>query len=205
VVVKRDGLTHRQRQALATREQVANAARRLFAERGYVATTIAAISEAADIPAQTIYSSFGNKGAILTEISQMWMAESDTRELHNQALAEPDPAQRVRMVAHLQRRQLDAGNDVITIYQEAARADQHMAAVLNHVLASREGEIRKLIDSLAPHLAPGLTVEEAMDRFLACSVVEVFRTLVHERGWTSDQYETWLADLLVVQLLGYLP
>ena len=45
------GPTHRQRQAAATRRQIAAAARQLFAERGYVATTIAAISERADIPA----------------------------------------------------------------------------------------------------------------------------------------------------------
>jgi AcrR family transcriptional regulator len=187
---------------MATRDQVARAARKLFAERGYVATTIAAISETADIPVQTIYSSFGNKAAILTEISGMWMAEADTRELANQALAEPDPAQRLRAFAHLQRRQLVAGNDVIGIYQEAARADQQMAVVLSQVMASREGEIRKLVDTLEPHLASGMTVDAAMDRFLACTLVEVYRTLVHERGWSIDQYERWLADILISQLLG---
>ena len=53
------GPTHRQRQAAATRRQIAAAARQLFAERGYVATTIAAISERADIPVQTVYSAIG--------------------------------------------------------------------------------------------------------------------------------------------------
>jgi hypothetical protein len=48
-------LSHRQREASATREAIARTALQLFADRGYVATTIQAISEAADIPAPTIY------------------------------------------------------------------------------------------------------------------------------------------------------
>jgi AcrR family transcriptional regulator len=52
---------------MATKEQIANAARRLFAEHGYVATTITAIAEAADIPAPTIYSAFGTKANILKD------------------------------------------------------------------------------------------------------------------------------------------
>src|SRR5690242_13336698 len=54
--------------------------------QGYVVTTIAAISEADRIPAQTIYAAFGNKPAILREISRRWMTEADTRRLSNESL-----------------------------------------------------------------------------------------------------------------------
>ena len=93
MAVKREGPTHRQRQALATRQQIAAAARALFAERGYVATTITAISEAADIPVPTIYSAFGNKAAILTDITRRVIATLDVKVQYEQAMAEPDPAQ----------------------------------------------------------------------------------------------------------------
>ncbi|WP_026208930.1 TetR/AcrR family transcriptional regulator [Catelliglobosispora koreensis] len=201
MAVKREGPTHRQRQAMATREQIASAARTLFAERGYAATTIAGISEAADIPVQTIYSALGSKAAILAEITRMWMAESQTPQLAADALSEPDPQERLRMTAHMQRRQYDVGNDVIAIYQDAARTDSQMAEVQRQVLASRDREVAKLIDSLVPHLAPGLTRDQAMDRFLTCTLVEIYRTLIHERGWTADDYEQWLTDLLISQLL----
>ncbi len=186
---------------MATREQIASAARTLFAERGYAATTIAGISEAADIPVQTIYSALGSKAAILAEITRMWMAESQTPQLAADALSEPDPQERLRMTAHMQRRQYDVGNDVIAIYQDAARTDSQMAEVQRQVLASRDREVAKLIDSLVPHLAPGLTRDQAMDRFLTCTLVEIYRTLIHERGWTADDYEQWLTDLLISQLL----
>jgi len=93
VAVKREGPSHRQRQALATKEQIAAAGRALFAERGYVATTITAIAEAADIPVPTIYSAFGNKAAILKDITRRVIATLDVTRQHEHARADPDPAQ----------------------------------------------------------------------------------------------------------------
>ena len=192
---------HRQRQAEETRLQVAQAARSLFAERGYAATTIAAIAEEADIPAPTIYSAFGSKAKILEKITRIWMTDARTVSIAEASLAEPDPAQQLRMFAELNRRQLEVGSDVVAIYQEAARSDPRMAAVLEGVLASREGEIRKLIRAIKPHLKAGLSIDAALDACLALSVPEIYRTLM-ERDWTPRRYQTWLGDLLVDQLLA---
>ena len=186
---------------MATRRQVAGVARQLFAERGYLGTTIAAIAAEADIPAPTIYSAFGTKAKILEEITRLWIAESGTQQQHEESLAQPDPVRRLQMAAHWQTRQMELGYDVVTIYQEAARADPEMALVLKSVLDGREHAIGKLIDSLSGDLAAGLTKAAALDLFLACTLSEVYRTLVLERNWTPPDYERWLADLLVAQLL----
>ena len=91
--------TYRQRQAQLTREIIAASARRLFAERGYVATTIQAISDAAEIPVPTIYSALGNKPAILEEIRRAWIAESGVEDLHHEALSTSEPRARLRLAA----------------------------------------------------------------------------------------------------------
>jgi len=187
---------------MATRQQVATAARRLFAERGYLGTTIAAIAAEADIPSPTIYSAFGTKAKILEEITRMWIAEAGTQQQHEAAIAQPDPVRRLRIAAHWHTRQMELGYDVIAIYQEAARADPEMAIEWRSVLAGRDHAIGKLIDSLAGHLADGLTRTIAVDLFVTCTLSEVYRTLVLERGWRLDDYERWLADLLIGQLLS---
>ena len=46
-----------------------------------------------------------------------------------------------------------------------------------------------------------MTVEQAVDIYVALVVPEIYRTLVLERGWTPDRYEAWLGDALVDQLL----
>lgn len=201
-MVVKEELSHRQRQALATRVTVARAARTLFRERGYVSTTIQAIAEAADIPEQTIYSAFGSKARILDEVRRLWIAEAQTSAMHDKAMASDDPAERLRGMAALSRVQLEGGCDVIVIHQEAARADARMADRWRKVLGAREGALRPVIESIEGALAPGLTVDAALDRYVALTLSEIYQLLVIERGGSADQYETWLGDLLVSQLLA---
>ena len=201
MVVKKES-SHRQRQAEATKQQITQAARGLFAERGYVATTISAISEEADIPVPTIYSALGTKANILARITETWMTEARTVSIANASPRETDPSKQLEMLAELNRRQLEVGYDVIGIYQEAARSDVQMTETLRNILAAREREIRKLVKSIAGRLKPGLTIDSALDITLALTLPEIYQTLVAERGWSGQRYERWLAVALVDQLLG---
>ncbi|MET7403284.1 TetR/AcrR family transcriptional regulator [Dactylosporangium sp. NPDC005572] len=201
MVVKREGSSHRQRQAMATKTQIASAARALFASQGYVGTTIAAIAEAADIPAPTIYSAFGGKAAILRAIAWSVTGTLDVDRVHEEALAQPDSRDGLRMVANLQRRQYEQMYDVIDVYQEAARTDPDIARDMRTIAANRERAFRRHIEAIASHLAPGVSVDDGVAIYLTLVLPEVYRTLVIERGWTTDRYEKWLANALITQLL----
>jgi AcrR family transcriptional regulator len=194
--------SHRQRQAQATREAVAAAARRLFADRGYVATTVEAIAEEADIPMPTIYSAFGAKPAILEEVRRLWIRDSEVAELHAEAMMLPDARARLSRAAHWTRRQFELGYDVIAMHQDAARADPRVAETWRMALAGRETAVGELLRPLSQEFKPGLSPTGALDLYVALTVPEIYRTLVVERGWTVERYENWLAAALIRELLG---
>lgn len=192
---------YREQQAEATKERVAAAARGLFAERGFAGTTITAISEAAGVPAQTIYSAFGNKARILARVTEVWMRETKTRDLAEAYFEERDAGRRLRLFAALNRYQLDAGADILNIYREAARTDPSIAAALTAMMRAREREIAKLLSSVESDLRAGLSVPDALAMTLALCVDAAYATL-RNAGWDGARYEQWLGDALVGQLLG---
>lgn len=195
-------LSHRERQARATREAVMAAARGLFAARGYTATTIEAISRESGIPVQTIYSSFGNKRAILEEIRAGWIRDADVAESFAKAMELPRLADRLRLAARWTRRQFELGHDVIAAYQEAARVDPEAGRVWRMTLDGRRTGYTRLVRSARADLRDGLSVKRAVDIIVATTLAEAFRTLVLEAGWTADQFEAWLARSLVRELVG---
>src|SRR5919112_1872148 len=78
---------HRERKKQRTRDQIVDAAFKLFAERGYAATTVADIAAAADIAPRTFFSYFPSK------------EEDILREGVARDLGEPPDGLRPRMVS----------------------------------------------------------------------------------------------------------
>jgi AcrR family transcriptional regulator len=154
------GLTHRQRQALWTRRLIVDAARKLFLERGYAATTMDAIAGEAGVAVSTVYVVYKNKRAILRAIREAWHEQTHAREINEEASRQPDPERRLEMVANATRRQWETGGAVVAVYQGAAAADREAAASSRGV--ARAGGRRWTASSRGwmGHCARGSTLPE---------------------------------------------
>jgi AcrR family transcriptional regulator len=187
-------------QAQQTRDRIAAAARRLFAAGGYRTTSMEAIAAEAGVAPRTVYSAFGAKREILSAICEKWLEDAGARELAAAALAEPDPKKRLRAAAHWLRALYEAGFDVVTLFAAASDDDAETKALLRGKLAGRNQVMDAMIASLEDSLRIPLPRAQAIYRALAAT--EVYGELVSEAGWTPDEFEAWVAQILLSQLLG---
>ena len=194
-------LTHRQRQALWTRRLIVDAARKLFLERGYAATTMDAIAKEAGVAVSTVYAIYKNKRAILRAIREAWHEQTHAREINEEASQQPDPERRLRMVAHATRRQWEAGGALVAIYQGAAAADREAAAELREALRGRRAALDRIVQGMEAALRQDLDSARAAAILRALCRAELYRELVEESGWSPDEYEAWLFATLKEQLL----
>lgn len=194
-------MTHRQRQALATRTLIIDTSRDLFLEQGYGVTTIEAIAVKAGVAASTIYAIFKSKRGILRAIRQTWHEASGQEDIYKAALAQPDGKPRLELAAHATRRQWETGATMIAIYHSAAAVDAEAAAELQISLQGRQTNLDQFIAASTNLLRPELTQAQAAAIFRALTLAEVYRELVEREGWSPAAYEQWLAQTLQQQLL----
>jgi AcrR family transcriptional regulator len=194
-------ITHRQRQAQATRDMIVTAAQALFLEQGYICTTIEAIADRAGVATSTVYAIFGSKRGILRAIRDSWHERTHIREVLNSSLETTSPELRLEQLAEATRKQWQMGAEVTAIYTGAAAADPRAAAELTQALSGRREGLLTFAISLGPHLRSGLDATHAASILQALCLPEVFDELVRHSGWSVDEYQIWLVKTLKSQLL----
>lgn len=200
----------REAQAAATRHAVLAAARDLFVERGYIATTVAEIARTAGVAVDTVYAAVGPKPALLRElvetslsgshhsvppierdyVRQIRAATSATDKLNAYALALVEVNKRLAPV-HLALR-------------EASRSDDACAALRQELAARRAANMLQLAAELrgTGQLRKDYSDQQVADVLWSTNAAEFWALLIDERGWTHLEVGRWLSDAWVRLLLG---
>ncbi len=125
----------RRQRAQATRARVLEAARALFIEQGYTATTIQAIAQRADVSPETVYAAFGTKRTLLSELVDLTIAGGIAappvldQEWVRRLREEPDVRRRLRILAREGRAILERRAAMDEVVRGAASADPEIAAL----------------------------------------------------------------------------
>jgi AcrR family transcriptional regulator len=200
----------RQARTRRTRAAVVEAARSLFLERGYAATTIEAISDRSDTPQPTIYRLFSSKLGILESVLDVSIGGDDQavamldRPEVRALLSDEDPKNQIAGFCALVREVMGRAGPVHRILADAARSDQDAASLLAEIARQRHQGQRRIARSLARlgALRTGIRERDAADIIHALASPEVYGLLVFDRGWSGERYEKWLRSILIDQLLG---
>lgn len=202
--------TGRRHAAEETRRSVLVAAERLFVARGYGATTMPAVADAAGVALDTVYAVVGKKPALFRLLVERAISGEDrpvppaARTYVKEIRAEPDVRRKLAIyaaaIAAIQPRLAP----LFRVLQGAAGHDEGLAAMWSEISERRATNMRDFARDLAStgQLRADLTLDEVADIVFATNSPEMYLLLVKERRWTVERFERWLLDAWTRLLLA---
>jgi AcrR family transcriptional regulator len=192
----------RAEQAAQTRKAVVAAARDLFVEQGYAATTVAEIARAARVAVDTVYATVGRKPALLREVLETAISgvdvavPADEREYVARVRAATTARGKITAyvagLVEVQRRLAP----VFLALRDAAGADTDSAALWKEISDRRAQNMRRFAGDLRTtgELRADLTDDDVADIVWSMNGTEYWVLLVGERGWSPERFATYLID-----------
>lgn len=192
----------RQAQSALTKQRIVDAGRALMLERGYRATTIAAVATEAEVNVDTVYALVGRKPALLRELIEQAVSGTDRpvvaeeRAPIKSIMAEPDPVVKLTLYAQAIREAHARLAPLLLALRDASSTEPEARAVWQEISDRRAQNMRKLIGEIraSGRLRAGLSVNDAADTVWVTNSPEVYVLLTAERGWAPSRYERWLAE-----------
>ena len=185
----------RERKKQRTREQIVEAAMRLFAERGYEATTIADIAAAADIAPRTFFAYFPSKEAVVFHD-----ADAEFASLAAALAARPDGEYAVTALRGWiddQVRTGEAEHEAQHVRKKLCSQSEELQRVQHGLMARFEellrGEIARDLDEPADALRP---------RLVAAATIAALRSLVDDPDRSREDGAAVLDEALAFLQAG---
>ncbi len=195
--------TVRAEQARSTRASVLEAARALFVNQGYGATTVSQVAASAGVAVDTVYAAAGRKGELMRAVVESAISGED----HAVTAEDRDYVRRVRAAATAEEK-IDRYADAIAAMaprtapvfgalRAAAATDSGCQALYAEITGRRAQNMRLFAADLRAtgSLRPDLDDEEVADIVWATNSAEYYQLLVIDRGWTCERFRLHLRDL----------
>jgi len=191
----------RARRARETRQRILDAATASFAERGWTATSMRDVADAAGVSVETVYKNFESKVELLHRVVDVIVVGDDEpvplaqREAYL-AMATGDVAQRVHAAAALVTTINARQAPILPAMREAAASDETLAALI-----AQFHDQRRLEFSRAGSLIVSRELSDVeSDGLWALLSVDVYLLLTRHVGWTDAAYQAWAGDSLIALL-----
>ena len=197
----------RQERARQNRDRIIAAAERRFLRDGYAGTTIAAIAHDAEVSADTMYKTFGNKPGLVRALRIKALegdgpVRAERRSNEMQAL-ETDSRTIVRAWGALTTEVMPKVGPILLLVRDAAASDDDGKSLLAEMDADRlrrmTANARRLRSS--GHLRSGISVSQAAEILWTYSSPELYELLVLRRGWALERYGDFITSAMIDALL----
>lgn len=197
----------RRREAAAQRRrQVFGTAGRIFAERGYTATTVVDVARAADVSPELIFKTMGGKPGLLLGAVRTGSAEPGFADLRESIRgldlpALPTVEQRVDAMVRLACDAVERISPLVPALHVAADVDEEADRLLKALRREHHVTTRMLIDLFLD--APVRTAlgarrrARAAEELYVLTSAETHHQFMYVLGWTRRRYAGWLRTALL--------
>ena len=178
------------------------AATRLFATKGYLATSIEDIAAEAGVARPTVFSAVGPKPIILRVVVDHAIAGDDApvpvadRSWWRETVEEPDATVAIKQLARTMTRIGQRIAPIARALETAASIEPDAAEVWARYQQQRRVGLREFAEALTTRHASVRCDVDTMTDTLWMLQPAAYLRLVHDGGWSPERYEAWLADLL---------
>jgi AcrR family transcriptional regulator len=200
---------HRREQAAATRLCVLAAARDLFQDRGYAATTVADVARRAGVSVDTVYASIGRKPELVLAVIDTVLGGGDEpvpaeqRDYVRAVRAEPTARGKIEIYAAAVALLVPRTAPLQEALRKAGDTDATCAQTWNRLVNRRAANMLLFASDLRStgDLRADLSDREVADIVWSTNAAE-FWLLLDQRGWTPTRYEALLVDVWSRTLLA---
>lgn len=200
----------RAEQAAVNRRRVLDATHRVLVERGYANTTINAIAAEAGVSRELIYKAFGSKPALVKRLYDIQLVGDDeprplnARPEWTAMMAEETTTGLLLRYSTIVRGLYERLGPLLGVLLLAARSGEpDLQAFGDETDQQRLLGAGRIIDAVVERdaLRAGLDREQGIDVVWTLNSPDVYQLLRGARGWSHDDYESWLGRSLVDALL----
>lgn len=197
--------TIRTEAATRTRAAILAAAHHAFVDRGYAATSLRAIAQAAGVSVPTIEQTLGTKANLLKTVVDVARAGDDEpipmleREPAQVAQTKTNVADFLTIVTREIGVVSDRVSGIFSVVEQAAASDDQIARLAQELDAERRVVASWIVEGLRrrSRLRRGLNVERAIDTMWLLLDPTVHRRLTRDRRWTTEDFTRWLRDAII--------
>jgi AcrR family transcriptional regulator len=196
-------IDRREQMALQTRRDILQAARRLFAERGYTATSVNDIAEEASVAVQTIYTRLGSKRGIVMALVELIDDEAGVPEAAATIATASTPKDVLRTQNRLTRDLQERCGDIVGALIAAAAQEPEVDQAVAEGLRRHRHGARFTIERIAElgGLRRDLPADHAIALLSAATTHDAWYELVHAHKLSWDEAEQILNDALTRAIL----
>jgi AcrR family transcriptional regulator len=197
----------RRTKAEATRAGILQMAKALFSKHGVDAVTIDDIARRAGVSPSTVYALFRSKAGVLKEIIQGTFFGANYARVAQRTKETDDPFELLRITASISRVIFDTEKEEIGLMRGTSAFSPELKKIeaqFERIRSDLQGQRARLLVAKFP-TARNLGLAKVRDIMWMYTGRDIYRMLVLERAWSSDEYEKWLARSLIHELIGTPP